>query len=162
VCLIVDANAATRFLARSSAIVDWLTGNRGLPRIVAAGRLRQELVIITEVKRLLVQLERAGRLRSVDSDRLRAEEERLFQDAECRSNDRHVLALAIVSGARTLVTGAAALIADFRNHRIINSPRGKIYQDPARHARLLCHTPSCGVQRAPADRRNRAYTRRSN
>jgi predicted nucleic acid-binding protein len=146
VCLIVDANAAEQFLARASAVTNWLLGTRGEPRLVAAGKLREELVQHAAVHRLLVELERAGRLRSADAERLQQEEDRLSASRRCRSNDSHVLALAILSGARTLATFDNALAHDFRNAAIINKPRGRIYRNPTSHAHLLRHTPSCGVR----------------
>jgi predicted nucleic acid-binding protein len=155
VCLIVDADAAGQFLARPSPITDWLLGDKGKPRLVAAGTLREELARLGVVRRLLTALDRAGRLRSANADRLRQEEGRLRADTRCRSNDIHVLALAIVSGARTLATFDNALAGDFRNADFISRPRGHIYRDPAKHAHLLGHTPtSCGV-RPTASRRAR-------
>jgi hypothetical protein len=146
VCLIVDANVAGRFLAQPGAIVDWLFGDRGIPRLVAAGKLREELAVLTEVRRLLVTLERAGRLRSADPHRLQTEEARLRIANRCVSNDHHVLALALVTGARTLATDDGALARDFKNVHLIAAPRGKIYRDPGIHGRLLGHTPkSCGI-----------------
>jgi len=146
-CLIVDANVAGRFLAQPGAIVDWLSGKRGDPRLVAAGKLRRELAILDKVRRLLVALERAGRLRSADEQRLATEEARLRRAGQCESNDHHVLALAIVTGARTLATDDDALARDFKNARLISAPRGKIYRDPESHGKLLRHTPkSCGIR----------------
>jgi hypothetical protein len=153
VCLIVDANVAPRFLVQSSAVIDWLFGERGAPRLVAAGKLREELAKNDGVRRQLVQLDRAGRLRSADPEWLQREERRLRAVGVCVSNDLHVLALAIVTGARTLATDDNALAADFKNKRIMDGPRGKIYRDPARHGPLLCHTSSCGIATRPAQRR---------
>jgi hypothetical protein len=146
-CLIVDANAASSFLGKAGAITSWLLGTRGEPRLVAAGLLRKELMKLNEVRRLLLQLERAGRLRSVSSERLLREEARLRTAGHCQSNDLHVLALGIVSGARTLATFDGALTSDFRNAKIINKPRSSVYSKPKTHAHLLGHTPrSCGVR----------------
>lgn len=146
-CLIVDTNAAADFLAQPSGVRDWLLGDRGNPRLVAAGRLLEELVRNNAVRRLLRVLEQAGRLRSVFSDVLPREETQLRTRALCRPNDLHVLALAIASGARTLATLDDNLTTDFRNPRIINRPRGSIYRNPKVHAHLLRHTPSsCSVK----------------
>lgn len=128
-----------------SAILDWLFGERGAPRLVAAGKLREELASNDSVRRQLVALERAGRLRSADIGKLRQEERRLRATTACASNDPHVLALAIVSGARTLATDDKHLIADFKNKAIIDQPRGSIYRDPEKHRRLLRHTTSCRI-----------------
>jgi len=104
VCLIVDADAAGRFLANPSPLRNWLLGDKGDPRLVAAGRLMRELVKLGDVRRLLATLNRAGRLRSADAAQLRKEESRLRGGRQCQSNDIHVVALALVSGARTLAT----------------------------------------------------------
>jgi predicted nucleic acid-binding protein len=146
VCLIVDANVAAVFLAQPNPVTRWLLAERGKPRLVAAGKLREELAKHEGVRALLVQLERAGRLRPVDSSALRKKEIGLRSDGLCRSNDHHVLALAILSGARTLATLDNTLADDFKNLKIISQPRGSIYRDPEAHAHLLRHTPaSCGV-----------------
>jgi hypothetical protein len=147
VCLIVDANAAGRFLASAGPVRNWLLGETGEPRLVAAGALKEELGRLDGVRRLLVTLDRAGRLKSADADSLSQEHARLRAGGMCRSNDHHVLALAIVSGARTLATFDNALTQDFRNAAIINGPRGSVYRDPDVHTHLLRHTPtSCGVR----------------
>jgi hypothetical protein len=119
------------------------------PRLVAAGKLPQELAANDKVRKKLAELDRAGRLRRPDTERLRTVEQRLQTTATSASNDLHVPALAIVSGARTLATDDNALAADFRNKRIIDNPRGKIYRDPAVHGHLLCHTSSCGIATRP-------------
>lgn len=98
----------------------------------------------------LLELERAGRLVSANGDRLELEEKRLRRDGLCASNDHHVLALAIASGARTLATGDGPLTRDFRNKAIIDRPRGSVYRDTPEHRRLLRHTPqSCGIHLVP-------------
>lgn len=148
-CLIVDANAAGQFLGKPSSVINWLLGAKGDPRLVAAGKLVKELVRLDSVRRLLATLNRAGRLRPVDAAQLRQEEARLRAGRHCRSNDIHVLALAIASGARTLATFDDALSDDFKDKDLISRPRGRIYRDPKNHAHLLCHTPtSCGLRSA--------------
>jgi hypothetical protein len=145
--LIVDANVAEQFLAQPGPVMDWLFGFRGNPRLVAAGKLRDELACNAEVRRRLVRLEQAGRLRSADLDKLQSEEHRLHADGHCQSNDRHILALAIVTGARTLATLDTSLTRDFRNKLIIDKPRGSVYSKPDNHGHLLKHTArSCGIR----------------
>lgn len=146
-CLIVDANVACVFLAGDNPVIEWLLRGNGKGRLVASGLLKRELSKIDAVRRLLVQLERAGRLRSVNEAQLEAEQERLRLSGCCRSDDPHVLALAILSGARTLATFDRALTDDFHNARIISDPRGSVYKDGQLHGHLLRHTPrSCGVR----------------
>ena len=70
------------------------------------------------------------------------------------SDDEHVLALALVSGARLLYTNDAALISDFKNRTIVATPRGKIYTTAendnvtAAHLRLLADRNLCRTSRA--------------
>jgi hypothetical protein len=147
VCLIVDADVAGLFLAQPSAIRKWLAGRRGNPRLVAAGKLKRELVKIQEVRDYLVELNRAGLLRSsFGEDVLHQIETRLRKSRVCVSNDLHVLALAIVSGARTIATKDRSLAKDIGNKKIIDKPRGSIYRRPNSHSHLLRHTSSCGIQ----------------
>ena len=112
-----------------------------------AGRLKSELVKIQNVRAYLVALEQAGKLRSsFGEDALHEKETLLRKSRVCVSNDLHVLALAIVSGARTIATADASLAKDIRNKKIIDKPRGSIYRRPNSHSHLLRHTSSCGIK----------------
>ena len=145
-CLIVDANAASVFLTRKGAVIDWLLGPKGNPKLCIGGRLTGELEMIGEVGLLLLQLSRAGRVRRTADEEMQKHEKRLKSARLYQSNDVHVLALAIASGARTLATFDGDLSKDFKNPRIINGPHGRVYRDPEKHGHLLRHTPkSCGV-----------------
>lgn len=46
---------------------------------------------------------------------------------ERQSDDPHILALAVVSGARLLYSNDRLLQHDFKNLALINQPRGKVY-----------------------------------
>jgi hypothetical protein len=146
VCLIVDANVRNLLADPASAVNAWLNGQRGDPRLVAGGKLLDELAGKNEVRRRLVELDRAGLLRRIDRDDLRQAETDLQTEGRFVSDDPHVLALAIVSGARTLATNDDELIRDFKNKALIDRPRGSVYQDLAAHRPLLRHTYSCGIQ----------------
>ena len=69
----------------------------------------------------------------------------------CKSNDDHVLALAIVSGARLLFTNDNALQDDFRNLQILPGIRGRVYTTQVRqdfsktHRALLNRTDLCNI-----------------
>lgn len=56
-----------------------------------------------------------------------------------RSDDPHVLALARATGVRLLYTGDPGLIADFKDKKFIDQPRGKVYSSAA-NAQLLTRT----------------------
>ena len=56
-----------------------------------------------------------------------------------RSDDPHVLALARVSGVRLLYRADKDLIADFKDKRFIDNPRGRVYSSAA-NASLLARS----------------------
>ena len=145
-CVIVDANLAARALRELpepefAPLLDWLQTGGGV--LVVGGRLTEELSRLEKPWQFVLNLLRAGRARPVGREQVEQEEAVVAATGHCRSNDHHVLALARVSGARTLCTDDRALQQDFRNPRLISGPRGSIYQRQA-HAHLLRHTTSCG------------------
>ena len=77
----------------------------------------------------------------------------LRREGVCKSNDLHVLGLALVSGARLLYTNGTALIDDFGNRAIVARPRGKIYTTARNaavtdaHRRLLAARDLCRMPR---------------
>ena len=128
---------------------DWLgRSNGGI--IVAGGRLFRELIQNPNFRSFFEARQQAGRaIRIPDSvvDAVEAE----LQSVDTRSNDKHVLALARVSGARLLFTNDRALQYDFRNARIVPGTRGRIYTtvqhtDVRRtHRDLLRRTDLCAA-----------------
>jgi predicted nucleic acid-binding protein len=149
-CLIVDANLAGLVFSSPPhsdfvPVLDWLQQRDGC--LVVGGHLANELSRMEKARRFVVQLQRAGIARLVAEEEVEREEAEVTATGLCESNDSHVVALARVSGARTLCTHDKALQRDFRNARLVAKPRGSVYQRPA-HAKLLRHTPaSCGLGR---------------
>lgn len=144
-CLIVDANlAAVVFTSPPhpdfEPVLDWLEKREGC--VVFGGRLAAELERLERPRRYLRELLRAGRALRLPDDPVGTEEAVVAGIGLCRSNDPHVLALARVSGARTLCTHDRDLQRDFRDHRLVSNPRGSVYQR-REHARLLRHSRSC-------------------
>jgi len=114
-CTSVTSFAVDEFLARPSAIRDWLRGSSGAPRLVADGKLRTELVKISGVQRFLVELSRAGKLRNGHHREAGAGTSSDREDLPLRRPTRP--ALAIVTGARTLATFDGDLMKDFGDPR---------------------------------------------
>jgi len=146
-CLIVDTNRASLVFAQLPTtdfipIRDWLTSRKKDGQLVVGGYLEVELNKINGARRFILALQRAGRARFIPHSKVSAEEAIVDAMGSCQSNDSHVIALARVSGARVLCSEDGALWADFKNQRLINNPRGRIYRT-AQHARLLCHTKAC-------------------
>jgi hypothetical protein len=143
-CLIVDANLAGIVFSSPPhpdfvPVVDWLAEDGCL---ILGGHLGTELDRLEKARRFLVALLRAGRAKRIPDAQVSQEEAAVRGTGHCLSNDAHVVALARVSGARTLCTHDKTLQKDFRNPRLVANPRGSIYQRQE-HAKLLRHTRSC-------------------
>ena len=112
----------------------WLRGGPGRALVFGVGGRFGE--IGGRLRRRLLELVRAGRATPVPATELEEDVQALRGANDLRSDDPHVLALARASGARLLYTADQALIADFKNRRIVSDPRGKVYSG-AGNARLL-------------------------
>lgn len=145
-CVIIDANVAHRVLSTEEdpefePIQDALLGGkRGKAlQMVYGGRLRREYDRLSAQRRLIVELDRSGRARLIPDAEVDAQEEVLSSAGVCESDDPHIIALAIISGARLLCSLDAALLRDFRDHRLVAKPRGKVYKT-RKHRHLVAKT----------------------
>ena len=152
-CVIVDANVGHDVFGKSpSPAASYFLNRIGGPhtRMVIGGLLLRELAKLTGFKRWYARAARYGRVRPTIRDR---DIELCLVDVpdepERRSDDPHILALALVSGSRLLFTNDRRLQEDFRNPRIINYPRGRIYTSLTRnnvtdvHRSLLARRDLC-------------------
>jgi hypothetical protein len=148
-CLIVDANLAGIVFSSPPhpdfvPVIDWLLEKDGC--LIVGGHLGTELDRLERARRFLITLLRAGRAKQIPADQVAQEEAAVQKTGHCQSNDGHVIALARVSGARTLCTHDRELQKDFKNHQLIAKPRGSVYQQTS-HKKLLRHTRSCRWRR---------------
>ena len=151
-CAIVDTNVAYEVFdpnpERPEAgrqFFNWLTSSHG--QLVVGGDLLHELrgnsAFLTWFRTAI----NSARVRHVANDSLAPHLDELASKT-CKSNDRHVLALAAASGARLLYTNDRALMDDFRDGAILSSP-GKVYTTgrsksvTATHKRLLARRDLC-------------------
>lgn len=158
-CLIVDANRLADFETQAPtagvlAILEWLTEDGAL---ILGGQLSIELSRLPKIARLFTEFVRRGQARVMPDSKVRPKTQEIANSGLCSSDDPHILALACVSGARTLYTEDADLMNDFRNERLVPRPKGRIYRN-AGHSHLLQHTASCGVRvvrpQRPRDRQS--------
>jgi len=76
-------------------------------------------------------------------------EDKIQAEDRLKSDDAHVVALAIVSGARLLYSKDVDLHEDFKNSKIISDPRGKVYSTyqsgefRGAHRKLLARRDLC-------------------
>lgn len=109
---------------------------RGRLVYTIGGKFEEEICERVNAKHRLEALLDAGRARYISWSRVESEQKRLLDEGGFKSNDSHVLALAIVSGARVLYTGDKKLMSDFKNKEIVDGDKGKVYQCSS-HYRLL-------------------------
>ncbi len=102
---------------------DWLNSGKGT--LVAGGSVLKELDGAGTFKKWFAEALRLGRARRITYDKMDIEVKKLENQAVYQSDDPHVLALALVSGARLLFSNDQLLQKDFKNPKIINSGKGR-------------------------------------
>lgn len=159
-CAIVDNNVRGEVFGQDTqteagkSFLDSLGRNR---QLVVGGKLLQELSDqrglhgFNAFSRWLRTAIRLGHAKVISKNRVDTETLALQSQAQCRSNDEHIIALARVSGARLLFTNDLALQKDFTDHRLVGSPRGRIYTTAkssrltTTHKSLLRRTDLCAT-----------------
>ena len=151
-CAIIDANVVGEVFGRErpeagERFFRWLNDGNG--RLVTGGRLSRELGQSQQYLEWSVQARLAGVLRTEDDGSVRGREKAIRNEGLCESDDPHILALALISGARLLYTNDQALQRDFGNPDLIAGPRGKVYSTLRRkdyaeaHRQLLSNRTLC-------------------
>ena len=151
-CAILDANVVGEVFgtdrpAAGKEFFRWINEGRG--RLVVGGRLLQELDRNRAFTAWRLQAVRAGRFEHLNDNAVDERTRQLREASACRSDDEHVVAAALVGGARLLYSNDRALQRDFKNKALIDHPRGKVYAtrpgaDVTRgHRRLLASTSLC-------------------
>jgi hypothetical protein len=142
-CAIIDANCAGDLMKapptkKAKVLIEWL---RKKGHLAVGGKLAAELAR-TPLAVLLLELDKVRRLAKYPHASLEMAEAGL--KTKCISNDSHIIALALISGARVLVSEDQDLWNDFRNPQVLQ-PAGRIYRHE-RHKHLL---DACGPCRRP-------------
>ena len=157
-CGVVDNDVAfevfgDRRTGAGKGFRDWLDHRRG--SLAVGGALLDELAANGKFREWYARNIQSGLILQIGRDRIAPVQRRLKREDRCKSNDTHVLALAIASGARLLYTNDNLLMDDFRNRNIVPGPPGKIYTTRDRknfrpaHKKLLgmknlCRAPGHG------------------
>jgi len=135
-CLIIDANVASGcapgngvFSEDIKPIMAALLKDK--IRCVSGYKHKREL-LACRFRSIYRQLLLSGRLREIRDEEILREKEKL---PKIRSNDSHILALSLASGARVLFSDDADLQLDFTDIKIIR-PKGKLYKRKE-HSHLL-------------------------
>lgn len=158
-CAIVDANVTFEVFGKKQTEAgkkfrEWLDGDRG--KLVVGGRNLTELAHNGNFRRWFQEARRlTGRVQQIGRAQIEVQEDDLRRRGLFKSNDEHVLALALVSGARLLYSDDGDLNDDFLNPGIIPSPGGRVYTTPESesgsftpgHRELLETKNLCGAPR---------------
>jgi hypothetical protein len=140
--MIVDINIAHKALLRDNdpdfrdIYASLFTGKMPNAKIVYGGHLTTEYIRSNALRRILIQLDRAGRARRVDDKSVNQEAAVVTNSGLCRSDDQHIIALARVGNVRLLCSHDTNLHTDFKNKDLLSNPRGKVYQNSS-HNELL-------------------------
>lgn len=132
-CAIVDANVANEVFGdnQTSAgekFLEWITTGSGV--LVVGGKLYDELRATTfrcNFEQWARQASLARKMKIIDAKTIDAKQQQIINKEYYRSDDEHVLALAQASGARLLYSNDRKLRRDFKDARLVKSPRGKVY-----------------------------------
>ena len=128
-CAIVDTNVISEVLrGKTEAGIkfkDWLENRKG--KLIVGGKHLDELLGDNGFKSWFMEMRRSSVVEQISNELIQMHQSNLDQRNDLKSNDSHVLALAIESGARLLYTNDGDLKKDFSNKNIISCPLGKIY-----------------------------------
>ena len=131
-CLILDANKYSDFLDPENEdmepVRNWIKKKKGKIVYAPTGKLKTELDNHGPMKRRIKEYRQAGRIKLADPEKVNREIGNL---PEISSDDRHIIALAIVSNVKLLVSKDQKLQDDFKK-----IARGKIYKNKS-HKHLL-------------------------
>lgn len=139
-CLIIDANCASDTLspkphAEFAPIMQAII-NKNAVMVLGGKKLREEYQKLPSVWRFVVMLDKAGKALMCSDSAVDDMQKELEDSGQLSSDDPHIIALAKVSGARLLCSKDQNLHKDFRSAKLVNSPRGSIYQNK-NHKALL-------------------------
>ena len=135
-CIIVDANMFSAFRdptdENMEPVWNWLRKKNGKIAYSSTEKFEEEWERggVTDLIKLLRQAEQ---LKEIPPPKVEAKENELNREGAIRSNDPHIIALAIIAEVKVLVSNDRRLHEDFKNRNLVG---GKVYQTKS-HSRLL-------------------------
>ena len=165
-CVIIDANILSDVFGenRSEAgtkLFEWINNPKKSGHLVLGGtKLRAESMPMHAFSVWWRRATLSGVATEIKAKEIDDLEKDLIAENSCDSDDEHIIALAIISGARLLYSNDEALEDDFRNkgktENLLPLPRGKSYpsSEPPRdqnftkhHKKLLENRNLCKMPR---------------
>lgn len=131
VVAIVDTDSISVLVSKRSPgddlFLSWIRSRHGLLAIPTSGKYFTEVRKNKLLMELLGRYEQGGQLRKISTDELVAADiqmEHHKKQKTLRSNDPHILSLALASNARVLCSGDGDLCSDFKDKKIL-PPMGR-------------------------------------
>ena len=135
-CIVVDANMFGAFKDPANenmeSVWNWLRKKNGKIAYSNTKKFEEEWERggMTSLIKLLRQ---SGQLKEIPPQEVEAKENELNRIDTIRSDDPHIIALAIIANVKVLVSNDRRLHEDFKNRNLIG---GSVYQTKS-HSRLL-------------------------
>ena len=135
-CIIVDANMFGEFKEPADENMEpvwhWLRKKNGKIAYSNTKKFEEEWERggVTSLIKLLRQ---SGQLKEIQAREVEAKENELNRTGTIRSNDPHIIALAIIANVKVLVSNDRRLHEDFKDRNLVG---GSVYQTKS-HSRLL-------------------------
>ncbi len=126
VVAIVDADSFS-VLAKRQGLGDrlflsWIGSRHGILAISSAGQYFTELQKNGAVMELIRRYDQGGQLRKISTEQLSVADDQIVQK-NLRSNDSHILSLALASDAKVLCSQDGKLREDFKDRGILPAMR---------------------------------------
>lgn len=137
-CLIIDNNVVHLVFRQTPSedyipIVKALTQRKA--KAVYGGYLVEEYKLLRTYFKIILEFDRQGMMRKINDTKVNDVTTNIEKRVSLKSDDPHIIALALVSNARLLCSEDKDLAEDFTNKEILN-PRGKVYRKKT-HAHLI-------------------------
>ena len=159
-CAIIDADVVAEAFGRNQTPAGqafrYSVDCQGL-RLIAGGELLDALDKHQNFRTWRAVARQYGRVQIIGRGIVEPLANQLRSSNSCVSNDAHVIALAQVSGARLLFSNDKPLHQDFKDKRLIDDPRGKVFSTnedrsvTRTHRRLLNDSSLCIVGAVGSD-----------
>lgn len=151
-CLIIDNSVRDIVFGDAASLSGIQLRNRidnGRRQLVVGGKLLAELTVAEAFRTWFVQARLSQLVREFKDSDVKSRTDWVERNLDLKSDDSHVVALALLSGCRVLCTADRELVQDFTDPNIVANPRGKVYaidnlsNDRQRDQDLLRWTRTC-------------------
>lgn len=141
-CIILDANCLGLFVSADGSMAPVSTYFiRNGSIAIGGSKLKAEYRNNKKFVSFLAELMKKGQVHKINDSAVDDLEGIIATRPDAKSDDPHILAIAVLSNARVLISHDQPLHQDFTSTNFF-TPKGRIYQNP-RHRRLLSNLPKC-------------------